>query len=455
MPLLRLEAIQLTSDQIIIRHSLDARPFKTTIHYHDVQLDTLKKRYGARLIDAIAFHIAFFEGMKYCSLAPHIYDITPWTCTEETIALFKLLYQEIFAQHRWENGLAHYPGPTIVPDPAPSARMPHPIETHEPSLLVSCGGGKDSLAVMKLLERIGEPYAVTQYAHSCYGPTQPQHALIDEMVRCCSVARQHRFSLHDTFLHQPHVLEQFPGPVTTFCAPETPCSIFATLPILLNYGYTFLCLGHEQGADSENFFWEEEQRFVNHQWGKSLEAEHVLNRYIQRHLLSNLHVFSILKPIYDFLIFQLLRDEQQHIRTTHSCNITKPWCKRCPKCIYVWLSTLAYLRVNLFNENLFDQQEVQDTFFQLMGKSGHRPFECVGEVDETRLALYACLQQGYQGKILDIFRQEILPYIDIGALLSRYNTVFSEKHAIPPRLAEPVLLQFAAVRVNEQEFLKR
>ena len=88
------------------------------------------------------------EGMKYCSLAPRFYDVSRYATffTADTETLFTLLYQHIFAQHRWENNLAHYPGPIILADR--SSALPSPITMTEttPSPLLSCGGGKDSLS---------------------------------------------------------------------------------------------------------------------------------------------------------------------------------------------------------------------------------------------------------------------------------------------------------------------
>lgn len=452
---LQLEDFHISSQSIVIRHSIDGKSFQTEIYYENMDFQALMLKYGTVLVENIAFHIALIEGMKYCSLAPHFYDISRYSSffKADTETLFTLLYQHIFAQHRWENNLAHYPGPIILADR--STATPAPITMHEanPSLLLSCGGGKDSLVAMKLIERLDMPYAVMQYSHSVYGDHQQQHALIDALVACCNTTRQHRFHLHDPFLEKHGILKEFPGNIRTFCAPETPCGIFEALPVLLQHGYTALCLGHERGADTENFFWEEENRFVNHQWGKSLEAEQAMSHYIQSHLVTNLHVFSILKPIHDFLIFRLLQPDRQYVSATHSCNIAKPWCKRCPKCVYIWLSMLAYVQVDLFNENLFDEPAVQKIFFQLMGKEGHRPFECVGEVGEACLALYSCLKQERRGAILDTFEQDILPQINIMELLTKYNAVHTEEHNLPLFLREPILSIFQATRVNEQEFL--
>ena len=205
---------------------------------------------------------------------------------------------------------------------------------------------------------------------------QRQHELIDRMIAGCSPQRQHRLYMLDDFLDSPVLTYHYRESITSLCAPETPCSVFETLPLMLANGYTALCVGHERDADVGSFFWEEAQQEVNHQWGKSLEAELALTSYIQQHLLHNVTLFSVLKPTYDFLIFQLLRKDQDLFHLTHSCNVEKPWCKRCPKCVYVWLCCSAYLDTqNLFGENLFDLTEVEETLLSILGMRAYKPFD--------------------------------------------------------------------------------
>ena len=40
----------------------------------------------------------------------------------------------------------------------------------------------------------------------------------------------------------------------------------------------------------------------------------------------------------------------------------------------------------IFGENFFDKPELQEYFAEILGLAGHKPFECVGEIDEARLA---------------------------------------------------------------------
>jgi UDP-N-acetyl-alpha-D-muramoyl-L-alanyl-L-glutamate epimerase len=142
------------------------------------------------------------------------------------------------------------------------------------------------------------------------------------------------------------------------------------IPVLYHH-YNYLVLAHERSANTGNLYSKELEKEVNHQWGKSYEAESMLNHFITKKIVSNFQYFSILQPIYDFRIFKNISKYPECIDKIHSCNINKPWCKNCPKCAYVWIGLIAHFDVKLvnqvFQENLFDSESLQTTFLELMG----------------------------------------------------------------------------------------
>lgn len=75
--------------------------------------------------------------------------------------------------------------------------------------------------------------------------------------------------------------------------------------------------------------------------------------------IENFEYFSTLKSLYDLGIFNIACFDEEKIIYTHSCNINKPWCKRCAKCCYVWLGYMAFMDFEVVNKifnnkNLFD-----------------------------------------------------------------------------------------------------
>lgn len=182
--------------------------------------------------------------------------------------------------------------------------------------------------------------------------------------------------------------------------------------------------------------------------GKSLEAEQILDNFIQDHLLSNFKYFSILQPIYDFRIFQNLSKYPEVIPKIHSCNIQKPWCKKCPKCAYVWLGLMAFCQPEqvdaIFQSNLFNDEDLQPTFREMLGLSTHTPFECIGEIGESRLLMKKCFEKGLSGKAVEMFSQEILSdtSIDWQNIEQKYNFVYAKEHAIPHQIFAQLKEQF-------------
>lgn len=76
----------------------------------------------------------------------------------------------------------------------------------------------------------------------------------------------------------------------------------------------------------------------------------------------------------------------------------------------------------------------------MLGLSQHTPFECIGEIDESRLMMKRCFDKGLSGKALDMFAQEILSdtKIDWQQIEQKYNYVYEQEHAIPDWLFEQI-----------------
>jgi hypothetical protein len=330
------------------------------------------------------------------------------------------------------------------------------VPAHEIEALSFNGGGKDSLVAATLLARADIRFATFAYSTPVYGRADEQHWLIDRLVERTASLRHHRLDISDNFAEAgiPKLLADR-GMREPICA-ETPTSIFGVLPIAMQHGYRQLILAHERSADQANLRWPGTGEEINHQWGKSLAAERLVNGYLQSELISNVSYFSVLKPVYDVLIFNLLRQDPESVVCTHSCNIRKPWCGQCAKCAYVWLNYMAYLPCHLireiFPENLFDHPATQTVFRQLLGVEAHKPFECVGEVDEARLAFELCRAKGLSGAAMDAYRNNVPPP-DVTRLSDRYLAVSAEYGAIPPAVAERIFPQMTAAAEQAKRYI--
>ncbi len=426
-----------------LHYGIDDLAFTTAIWYGpEVDFYKLEARYGTDYLNWLLFHILAFEANKVLSLGPETLDPGPharWI-TPAFIQLWHTIGHKVWAQWRYQHNRPDYSGPRFLNQMGSSLPAVE-LDTGEVEILAFCGGGKDSLVAMKLLERAGLPYATLAYAHSIYGLAAHQHALIDRLLDTCEPAKRHKQWVSDTFLDAP-VAELYPDyQIEHLLAAETPASIFGVLPLVLSGGYRHIALAHERSADTGNLIWDVTGEDVNHQWGKSLEAENLINGYIQQELISGFTYFSLLKPLYDVVIFSLLEQDLASVPFTHSCNLAKPWCKRCPKCAYVWLNYMAYLPVdavqNIFYENLLDLPENQLAYRQMLGLEEHTPFECIGQIPEARLAFELIKRKGLTGRALDIYNAEVPPQ-DWNKIIDRYTRVTAEDAPLPRSVAKPV-----------------
>ncbi len=226
------------------------------------------------------------------------------------------------------------------------------------------------------------------------------------------------------------------------------------MPLALDRGYRNLVLAHEKSADTGNLVWDATGEEINHQWGKSLEAETLLAAYVDTHLLPGCRYFSLLKSVHDLVIFAALQEHLDSVEATHSCNLDKPWCRRCPKCLYVFLGYAAFLPrakvLRIFGDNLFDVTDNLDGFSRLLGATGHLPFECVGPIEESRVLLALAARRGWTGLAIDRFQG------DRGrAPIDRLSEVRENPHRIPEEIASRVIPLLERRATRARAFLDR
>ena len=428
--------------QVTASFAADELQFTISHWYPDVNFYELEERYGFAYMEKIYFHLLIFDFSKLVSLCPKYIDLGPMSKfhTREFETLWDAIFKGSWAQWRYENNLPYYKGPVFLSNVGEGCPSDVLLEPIGPEVLNFVGGGKDSLVSLSLLDKARIPFATYGCSHSKIGRSEVQHRLIEAVNTHFGPSRHHRHYAYDDFLDSP-VLRGTPrGNTLEF--PETIMSIFQALPILLMYGYRFMVLGNERSADVGNLNWTQTGEEVNHQWAKTLEAERLFTDYIQSELISNAAYFSVLRPVYDTLIFSIASGYEEAMLDTSSCNIEKPWCYECPKCAYIWLSLMAHLQTStvdqLFgNRNLADLEANQLSFRQLLGLEKHIPFECVGQVPESRLAFEICRRKGLQGEAFNRNAGQ-LPGLDVESVLQEYLSIDLKNHTIPAKFAEAI-----------------
>ena len=89
----------------------------------------------------------------------------------------------------------------------------------------------------------------------------------------------------------------------------------------------------------------------------------------------------------------------------------------------------------------------------MLGLGEQIPFECIGQVDEVRMAFQFCCLKGIKGKAMEIFEAKVAAEFDAQKLdiASKYGKVYTHDICIPESLAERLLLKLGEVSERFQD----
>lgn len=251
--------------------------------------------------------------------------------------------------------------------------------------LVPVGGGKDSCVTIELLRA-----AEKQTAAISLGNPRP----IQDCVRVAQIPH-----IVMTRKISPVLLElnQF-GQVLNGHVPITGLISFLLWAAAVLYDYKYVAMSCERSANSGNMV--KNGRFINHQYSKSLDYERDFYT-----LTSAVHpefrYFSLLRPYSEAHIAKLFACLcKPYFDVFTSCNkafkldATKRldrWCGVCDKCRFVFLILAPFVDkgklIEIVGNNPLNDISQLNGYKELLGLSGHKPFECVGETAECRWAM--------------------------------------------------------------------
>lgn len=253
-------------------------------------------------------------------------------------------------------------------------------------VLLPIGGGKDSLVSVQLLEAAERPF--TPFA---VNPKGPILGSVDKIGRPPIYVQRMldpqmiALSKQDDF-YNGHV------PSTAII------SLIAALVALL-YGYDTIILSNERSADEGNVSFD--GRTANHQHSKSLGFEKLMARALAETTAGELGYFSLLRPYSEARIGEIFARLDRFDHVFSSCNRNFKlsghdgplWCGECPKCHFTFLMLAPHMNPErlgaIFGANLLDKLENAAPYRELTGLSGHKPWECVGEILEAAAVMHA------------------------------------------------------------------
>lgn len=374
----------------------------------------------------IAFGISYYKAFCTSELIINSGQLSP-----EQASFFDSFYLEGLGEFAIRNHL-NLQGKIKFPW-INSRREPIDIPLHN-RFLVPVGGGKDSCVSIELLKQaqkecaavsIGNPRPIQE----CVAVSNLPHLIINRQID------PQLMELNQTQkVYNGHV------PITGMLA-------FLLWGAALLYNYRYVALSCESSANTGNMM--QGKLPINHQYSKSFAFENAFKNLTQNVTPGFLY-FSLLRPFKEISIARLFAQHcKPYFKVFTSCNKAfkldmekrlDRWCGCCDKCRFVFLILAPFMDketlIKAVGCNPLNDSAQLKGYEELLGLSGHKPFECVGETEECRFAFHqlAALPQWQKDAVIQAFKHKV-PRPQNNPFL------FSNEHLIPKEL-EYVMAKF-------------
>lgn len=316
----------------------------------------------------------------------------------EAAALFTAIYTHGLAEYAYRNDLP-FVLDLVVEVPSLSAPAT-PVDNADGRPLSAVGGGKDSIVTCEILRAAGldpVPFSVN-----------PNPVIVSVNAASGLPALAARRKL------DPRLFELNKAGALNGHIPVTAINSLIAVATAVWHGLGPVVMSNERSASDPNLIWNGHE--VNHQWSKGIAAEGLLRSAVTAHAGLTEPYFSLLRTLSELHIAQLFarseptragkpqNEEHKYDDVVTSCNkafkLHDPsvrWCGDCPKCRFVFLAMAPAMSrdrlTKIFGRDLFADPAQVPGYLELLGIDAHKPFECVGEVEESLVALTLMSEQ--------------------------------------------------------------
>lgn len=365
----------------IFKYSFDdGREFEETISFKVAQ------EYNQLALEKALFLAFVIIGTSYYKTFPTTQIKIDMPMDKWQADFFSKVYQEGLSQFAFENNLKRSDLVTFHPS---AEVVDGAIEYSGSGILALQSGGKDSLLTASLLSEKNINFTAW-YATS--GDEYPE--ILNEVSPNLIVSKR---QIDKTALIKAANEGALNGHIPVTYVIQSLALIQA---ILINANTIVTSIAHEGEEPHANI----DDLPVMHQWSKTWSAEMAFSEYVARYISPKIMIGSPLRAYSELKIAELFV-EHAWVKYGHSfssCNIANykqgadnsqlKWCGNCPKCANSFLLFSPFLLAtelkSLFDDqDLYEKASLNQTFRGLLGIDGvMKPFECVGEVEELRLA---------------------------------------------------------------------
>jgi hypothetical protein len=347
--------------------------------------------------------------------------------------LLEALYSEGLGELAFTNGLGALPEPKF---PRGDAAVAAPARRRAERILVPVGGGKDSIVAIEAVRAAGKELSLFSVGDA--GPIASTAAAAGVPHLIVRRRLDPRIgALNAAGALNGHV------PITAIVS----CVAILTAAL---HGFDAVAMANERSASAGNVSWGGIE--VNHQFSKSLRAEGLLRGALDE-LGVEVDYFSILRPASELAIARAFSRLTDYHRAFSSCNTnfrlddpasSPRWCCDCPKCRFVFLvmapfSEPEHLR-EVFGRDMLDDEAQFEGFALLTASGGMKPFECVGEEEESRAAMrmLAADPRWREHRVVQRLTAEVLPRYEADDGTPEEAFALADEHNVPADLMPAV-----------------
>jgi hypothetical protein len=348
--------------------------------------------------------------------------------------LLEAIYSEGLGEFAFTNELDKLPNPAFPALLRAEGPTPEPRSLER--VLVPIGGGKDSAVALEIVRRSGLDLSLFSVGDA--GPIA-RTAAVAELPHLI-VRRKLDPMIGD--LNRAGALNGH-VPITAIVS----CVAMLTAAL---HGFDAVAMANERSASKGNMRWGGID--VNHQFSKSIRAEELMRSALAE-VGAGVDYFSVLRPASELGIAKAFTRLTAYHQAFSSCNTnfrldgsvpSDRWCCDCPKCRFVFLvmapfSEPEHMR-EIFGTDMLEDESQFEGFALLTATGGFKPFECVGEEEESKAAIgmLAANPRWRDHRIVRRLAEQVLNGSAGEETLAAKALELSDEHSVPPELMASV-----------------
>jgi UDP-N-acetyl-alpha-D-muramoyl-L-alanyl-L-glutamate epimerase len=374
----RYVSLEIDESTLLATYELDGRRFVEAVTYEGVLLE------DNPAVTALARLWFLLAGLSYYKAgAARQIDLGSTPIGPKGRALLKAALREGLGEFAYKNDLS-LDDVTIVG----GTEVVSVDGRFDPQrVLVPFGGGIDSVVTTSQLSPdVDQALFVVSPPHGRFAP-------LEATAECTGL-----HIVRATRSLDPQIL----SPDPSFFQGHVPVTAMVTLLAAIAAAATQrggVVMSNEHSSSASNLRWNDLD--VNHQWSKSFVAEIVIAEAIDESVGGGLVVASFLRDRSEVWVAEVFSHLTKYHHVFRSCNrafsqVTEErldtWCGECDKCLFINLMLAPYLpratlREIFHHEPLSDPARDEQLRVLVGAGSSFKPFECVGDPDESAVAL--------------------------------------------------------------------